>query len=51
MIYGAADSAETVYPERISYLIGPNGRILKSYGVVDPASHPDQVWADLVQLG
>lgn len=45
--YGAADSADAGHPARISYLIGPDGRIQQVYAKVDPATHPDQVLADL----
>ena len=47
MAYGAAENAETQYPARISYLIGPEGQIAKVYGTVAPADHPEQVLADL----
>ena len=45
--YGAADSADTRHPKRISYLIGPDGRVAKCYAQVKPAEHPDQVLADI----
>ena len=35
------------YPNRISYLIDPDGRIVKSYEVADPAGHGAEVLADL----
>ena len=47
MAYGAADSADTKYPARISYLIDPNGKVAKVYGTVTPKTHPDEVLADL----
>ena len=47
MAYGAADSPDTEYPARISYLIGPDGRVKKVYAKVVPAEHPDEVLADL----
>ena len=47
MTYGAADSADTEYPARISYLIDPDGNVAKAYGKVVPAEHADQVLADL----
>ena len=47
MAYGAADSADAEYPARISYLVGPDGRIKKVYGKVTPADHPDEVLKDL----
>ena len=45
--YGALDPAEPDYPRRISYLIGPDRRIVKAYAKVSPATHPDEVLADL----
>ena len=47
MAYGAADSADAEYPSRISYLVGPDGRVKKVYGKVKPADHPDEVLNDL----
>jgi len=47
MAYGAADSADTKHPKRISYLIDSSGNIRKAYETVKPAEHPDQVLADL----
>ena len=47
MAYGAADSADAGKANRISYLIGPDGKMAQVYGKVKPAEHPDQVLADL----
>ena len=47
MTYGAADTADQVYPARISYLIDPTGRIARTYATVDPPTHADQVLRDL----
>ena len=47
MTYGAADTADQVYPARISYLIDPTGRIARTYATVDPAAHPEQALRDL----
>jgi peroxiredoxin Q/BCP len=47
LAYAACDSADAGYPARISYLIGPDGRVAKAYSKVDPAGHPDQVLRDL----
>ena len=47
---GAAYGAKTAdkdYPRRISFLIGPDGKIVKVYDPVKPAEHPAQVLADL----
>ncbi len=35
------------YPQRISYLIDPEGVIVKSYEVADPGGHGAAVLADL----
>jgi thioredoxin-dependent peroxiredoxin len=35
------------YARRISFLVGPDGRILESYEEVDPATHADQVLRDI----
>lgn len=45
--YGAVDPEDPEWPRRISYLIGPDRRIVKAYPTVSPASHPTQVLADL----
>jgi len=38
------------YPERISYLIDPDGVIRRSYAVHDVAGHAAEVIADLTEL-
>ncbi|NKC12791.1 MAG: redoxin domain-containing protein [Gammaproteobacteria bacterium] len=50
MLYGAADSPQTIYPARISYLIDPQGRVARVYAEVNPASHADDVLRDLAAL-
>jgi peroxiredoxin Q/BCP len=45
--YGAYDEGSGNYARRISYLIGPDRRIVKAYPKVKPAEHPTQVLADL----
>lgn len=45
--YGAFDPAQPTWPRRISYLIGPDRTIVKAYAKVSPATHPDEVLADL----
>jgi peroxiredoxin Q/BCP len=44
---GAADSPSRAYAKRISYLVGPDGKVMKAYANVDPAKHATQVLADL----
>lgn len=46
--YGAARD-EKSGARRISYLIGPDGRVVKAYETVKPAEHPAEVLADLEQ--
>lgn len=43
---GAAESREQGATRRISYLVGPDGKILKSYDTVDPKAHAQQVLTD-----
>jgi len=47
MAYGAADVPDAGYAERISYMIGEDGRILHAYPEVDPKTHLDLVLGDL----
>jgi peroxiredoxin Q/BCP len=49
--YGALDDAEPGYARRISYLIDRDGTIAKAYATVKPATHHEQVLADLDMLG
>lgn len=39
------------YPRRLSYLIDPDGVIVRAYDVTDVAGHAQQVIDDLVALG
>ncbi|GAC1530373.1 MAG: hypothetical protein NVS3B12_04840 [Acidimicrobiales bacterium] len=39
------------FPLRLSYLIGPDGLIRRSYAVSDVAGHADEVLRDLKLLG
>ncbi len=48
MAYGAADTADAQYPDRISYLINPDGLVGRVYAQVDPGQHPEVVLRDLV---
>ena len=43
---GAADSTSAWFARRISYLVGPDGKIRKAYDDVDPSTHATQVLAD-----
>lgn len=50
MAYGACDAADAGYANRIAYLIGPDGTVVKAYHQVAPAKHPGQVLEDLAEL-
>lgn len=43
MAYGACDSPEARSAKRISYLIGPDGKIAQAYPKVSAAAHPREV--------
>ncbi len=47
MAYGAADGPDQERPTRVSVLIGPDGKVLKTYTVTDAAAHPGEVLKDL----
>lgn len=47
LAYGAASSADAGYPDRIAYLIGPDGTIRHAWEKANPASHPEDVLAVL----
>lgn len=48
---GAAGSPDQGAARRISYLVGRDGKVLKAYGSVSPASHADEVLRDASVLG
>ena len=47
MAYGAADDPSAGAARRISYLIGPDGKIKKAYPKVNAAAHPEEILKDL----
>jgi peroxiredoxin Q/BCP len=47
LAYGAADDPRATTARRISYLIGPDGKIKKAYPKVNAAAHPEEVLKDL----
>jgi peroxiredoxin Q/BCP len=47
MAYGACDDLKAQYAKRISYLIGPDGKVRKVYPTVNAAAHPEEILADL----
>jgi peroxiredoxin Q/BCP len=46
LAYGATDDPKAGYAKRISYLIGPDGKVRKAYPKVN-AAHPEEVLKDL----
>ena len=50
LAYGATDTADNRWAKRISYLIGPDGKVARAYPKVDAGKHPEQVLADLRAL-
>jgi peroxiredoxin Q/BCP len=47
LAYGATDDAKAGHARRISYLIGPDGKIRKAYPKVNAAAHPEELLKDL----
>lgn len=47
LAYGLVEDASAAHAPRVSFLIGPDGRIAKVYRPVVPAEHTEQVLADL----
>ena len=45
--YDAIDPEDSAWPRRISYLIGPDRRVVKAYAKVDPSRHAAEVLADV----
>ena len=45
--YDAAENTDAGKANRISYIIGPDGNILKAYAKVKAGDHPEQVLKDL----
>jgi len=43
LAYGACDSPNALTARRISYLIGPDGRIRQAYPRVSARTHPQEV--------
>ena len=48
LAYGAIGSVKEVYPQRISYLIDPEGVIVRGFPEVEPATHPGEILRTLV---
>lgn len=47
MAVGAADAPDQAAARRISYLVGPDGKVVKAYATVNTASHASDVLDDV----
>ncbi len=47
MAYGAAKSADQEKATRVSVLVGPNGKVVKTYATPHAEGHPAEALADL----
>jgi len=47
LAYGAAEEASAQYAKRVSFLIGPDGTVKKTYPKVNAATHPEEILKDL----
>lgn len=47
--YDAIDPEDPDWPRRISYLIGPDRRIVQAYATVDPETHAAQILVDVAR--
>ena len=47
--YGAAVDLAAGKASRISYLIGPDGKVREVYGKVKAGDHPEEVLGDLIE--
>jgi peroxiredoxin Q/BCP len=46
-VIGLYEAKKGVLTRRITYIIGPDGKIVKVYPKVDPAGHAEEILADL----
>ncbi len=49
LAYGAAPDATAATAQRVSFLIGRDGRIERAYGKVNAKEHPAQALAELIE--
>lgn len=47
MAYGAAQSADQEKATRMSVLVGPDGKVVRTYATPDAEGHPAEALADL----
>lgn len=45
--YGAAEDADQERPKRVSVLIDPDGKVVRTYATPDPETHPAEALAEL----
>ena len=45
--YGSAESPTSEFAKRISYVIGPDGKISRAYPKVSPKTHAEEILAVL----
>ena len=51
LAYGACDSKDAGYPQRVSYLLDAEGRVARAWPKVNPKDHSAEVLAALDELG
>ncbi len=47
MAYGACEDAKAQFASRITYVIGPDGKIAQAHPKVSPKTHPKEILASL----
>ena len=47
MAYGAAELPTDEFAKRITYVIGPDGRITQAHPKVSPKAHPKEILASI----
>ena len=47
LAYGAADSPDAGFAKRVTYVIGPEGKILQAHPRVEPQAHPKAILGSL----
>ena len=47
LAYGAADSPDQERPKRVSILVGPDGRVIRTYAAPDAETHPGEALEDM----
>jgi peroxiredoxin len=47
LAWGAAESADQERPKRVSVLVGPDGRVVRTYASPDAETHPGEALSDM----